>query len=103
MSVRAADPAALLRAVGADQTVVVGGDDELCSVHASPVTSTFEVPPPAVPLLITLYGGALFTLVTSPRMPGGPTAHDLAQAIVAGALAATAGDGGTGDGPARPA
>jgi AcrR family transcriptional regulator len=51
-----------------------------------------EVPPRAVPLLITLYGGALFTLVTSPRMPSGPTAHDLARAIVAGALAATADD-----------
>lgn len=52
-----------------------------------------EVPPRAAPLLIMLYGGALFTLVTSPRMPGGPTAHDLARAIVAGALAASAGDG----------
>jgi len=60
----------------------------------------FEVPPRAVPLLITLYGGALFTLVTGPRMPGGPTAHDLARAIVAGALAATAdgGDDGGSDG-----
>jgi AcrR family transcriptional regulator len=60
----------------------------------------FEVPPRAVPLLITLYGGALFTLVTSPRMPGGPTAHDLARAIVAGALAATA-DDSTDDSPAE--
>lgn len=63
----------------------------------------FEVPPRAVPLLITLYGGALFTLVTSPRMPGGPTAHDLARAIVAGAWAATAEDTGDDSGAAADA
>ncbi|GAB2474740.1 TetR/AcrR family transcriptional regulator [Promicromonospora xylanilytica] len=48
-----------------------------------------DLPPRAVPLLITLYGGALFTLVTAPATPDGPTALDLARAIVAGALAAT--------------
>ncbi|MFI2363568.1 TetR/AcrR family transcriptional regulator [Promicromonospora sp. NPDC019610] len=47
-----------------------------------------DVPPGAVPLLVTLYGGALFSLVTAPAGPGTPTAHDLARAIVAGAVAA---------------
>lgn len=60
-----------------------------------------DLPARAVPLLITLYGGALFTLVTGPGNAGdaadpagaasqaGPTAHDLARAIVAGVLATT--------------
>jgi AcrR family transcriptional regulator len=60
-----------------------------------------DLPARAVPLLITLYGGALFTLVTGPGdagaagaavgpgTPAGPTAHDLARAIVAGVLATT--------------
>lgn len=57
-----------------------------------------DLPARAVPLLVTLYGGALFTLVTGPGDAGGPdgpgtqavpTAHDLARAIVAGVLATT--------------
>jgi DNA-binding transcriptional regulator YbjK len=46
-----------------------------------------EIPPDAVPTLMILYGGALFTLVTAP--PGAVTesmAHGLASAIVRGAL-----------------
>ena len=46
-----------------------------------------DIPPPAVPLLMTLYGGALFTLVSAP--PGTVTAevaHGLAASIVRGAL-----------------
>jgi AcrR family transcriptional regulator len=63
-----------------------------------------DLPARAVPLLIALYGGALFTLVTGPGGAGDgdgqavPTAHDLARAIVAGVLATTgpeaAGDAG---------
>ena len=46
-----------------------------------------DIPPEAVPALLALYGGALFTLVTSP--PGTATralTRDLAAAIVRGAL-----------------
>lgn len=46
-----------------------------------------DIPPRAVPTLVTLFGGALFTLVTSP--PGAATrtaAQDLATAIVRGGL-----------------
>ena len=45
------------------------------------------VPPERIPLLLTLYGGALFTLVTAP--PGTTTraaAHALAAGLVDGAL-----------------
>lgn len=46
-----------------------------------------DIPPEAVPTLVTLYGGALFTLVTNP--PGTATrtvTRDLATAIVRGGL-----------------
>lgn len=46
-----------------------------------------ELPPAAVPQLLFLYGGALFTLVTAP--PGSVTeaqTHELAAAIVRGAI-----------------
>ncbi|MEV5411368.1 TetR family transcriptional regulator [Thermopolyspora sp. NPDC052614] len=45
------------------------------------------IPPEKIPTLITLYGGALFTLVTAP--PGHiteQTVHGIAQAIVRGTL-----------------
>lgn len=51
------------------------------------------VPPEKVPLLLTLYGGALFTLVTAP--PEAVTeaaAHALAAGLVTGALPPTATD-----------
>ena len=50
------------------------------------------IAPSAAATMVALYGGALFTLVTGPPGPGGqagPTAHDLARAIVAGVLATT--------------
>lgn len=48
-----------------------------------------EIPPAAVPTLVTLYGGALFTLVTSPPQEIAPVlARDLAGAIVSAALTA---------------
>jgi hypothetical protein len=46
-----------------------------------------ELPPAAVPQLLSLYGGAVFTLVTAP--PGSVTeaqTHELAAAIIRGAL-----------------
>jgi AcrR family transcriptional regulator len=46
-----------------------------------------DIPPEAVPTLVTLYGGVLFTVVSSP--PGhvtAATAHDLARGIVRVAL-----------------
>jgi AcrR family transcriptional regulator len=46
-----------------------------------------DIPAEAVPTLVTLYGGALFTLVSSPPGHVTPaTAHDLARAIVRAAL-----------------
>lgn len=53
------------------------------------------VPPERIPLLMTLYGGALFTLVTAP--PGAVTqaaAHALAAGLVTGALLPVATDSG---------
>jgi DNA-binding transcriptional regulator YbjK len=54
-----------------------------------------DIPPEAVPLLMVLYGGALFTLVSAP--PGSvteATTRTLAATIVRGALAATDGPSG---------
>ncbi|MFD2025304.1 hypothetical protein [Promicromonospora aerolata] len=48
-----------------------------------------DLPPRAAPLLITLYGAALFALVTTPSDAGVPSAHELARALVAGTLATT--------------
>ncbi|GAA4440025.1 TetR/AcrR family transcriptional regulator [Phytohabitans houttuyneae] len=46
-----------------------------------------EIPPEAVPTLVTLYGGALFTLVSSPPEEITPElAHQLAAGIVRAAL-----------------
>jgi AcrR family transcriptional regulator len=45
-----------------------------------------DIPPEAVPTLLTLYGGALFTLVTGPPVQTTPAvARDLAAAIIRGA------------------
>lgn len=49
---------------------------------------SLPIPASAVPALIALYGGALFTLLTAPpERIGEETAHALARAIVHGALA----------------
>ena len=48
-----------------------------------------DLPPRAAPLHITLYGAALFALVTTPSDAGVPSAHELARALVAGTLATT--------------
>jgi AcrR family transcriptional regulator len=46
-----------------------------------------DIPAGAVPTLVTLYGGALFTLVSSPPDEVTPAmARDLARSIVRGAL-----------------
>jgi len=69
--------------------------DALTSLHRSTLAFTIghhaahglDIPPEAVPTLMALYGGALFTLVSSP--PGTATwavTHDLALAIVRGGL-----------------
>lgn len=48
-----------------------------------------HLPVENVALLITLYGGALFALVSSPQAPDAETIRRTAAAIVAGARAAT--------------
>lgn len=46
-----------------------------------------DIPPAAVPTLITLYGGALYTLVTAPQNTvTRATTHTIAASIVRGAL-----------------
>ena len=57
-------------------------DDRRPPRHARPAH-----PREAIPTLITLYGGTLFTLVTAPvERISGQIVHGLAQAIVHGAL-----------------
>ncbi|WP_212988089.1 hypothetical protein [Actinoplanes auranticolor] len=48
-----------------------------------------EIPPESVPVLLTLYGGALFTLVTGPAAAVGPElTRELAAGIVRAAVPA---------------
>ncbi|GGM43112.1 TetR/AcrR family transcriptional regulator [Promicromonospora citrea] len=72
---RPALAAALARLAGGASAFTAGQHADLGS----------DVPPRVAALLVTLYGGALFALVTAPGGPGTPTPHDLARAIVAGA------------------
>ncbi|MCO7274749.1 MULTISPECIES: TetR/AcrR family transcriptional regulator [Cellulosimicrobium] len=51
-------------------------------------TLGLDVPPDAIPLLVTLYGGALFSLVNAPGDVDRETTRRLARAIVRGALGA---------------
>lgn len=47
-----------------------------------------DVPPDAIPTLVTLYGGALFSLVNAPLPVDAAAVRTVARAIVRGALAA---------------
>ena len=53
-----------------------------------------RLPPEAVRLLVTLYGGALFALIGSPQRPDGAAVHQVAAAIVAGVRAVSASGAG---------
>ncbi len=52
-----------------------------------------DLPAEAVPLLMTLYGGALYALSTSPAAPGAALVRQTAGAIVTGARSAVEKDG----------
>ena len=81
-----------LRMEGLRRPAVAGALDELfrrstAFTAAHHVALGLNIPPDSLPVLLTLYGGALFTLVTGPPEAVTPAlAHDLAAAIVGAGL-----------------
>jgi len=68
-------------------TALVVGAEHITAVHHADLG--LAVPQDRIPTLLRLYGGALFTMVSGPERGVTPAvAHDLAAALVRGALTA---------------